>query len=79
MIFSGLCDIVSAYYLDPGSIVIRHDRERRGIVKRTVPVWVTIALIVASIACMAFGIYRGELDTILMKAINICMECIGLG
>ncbi len=36
-------------------------------------------LIFASIACMAFGIYRGELDTILSKAINICMECIGLG
>jgi len=28
---------------------------------------------------MAFGIYRGEVDTVLKKAINICMECIGLG
>ncbi len=47
--------------------------------KRKVPIGVTIALIVASIACMAFGIYRGEMETILTKAINICMECIGLG
>ena len=49
------------------------------IVKRIVPIWITFALIFASIVCMAFGIYRGELDTVLTKAINICMECIGLG
>ncbi|MCR5688564.1 MAG: thioredoxin [Lachnospiraceae bacterium] len=47
--------------------------------KRTVPIWVTVVLIIASIACMAFGIYGGELDTVLTKAVNICMECIGLG
>jgi ABC-type dipeptide/oligopeptide/nickel transport system permease subunit len=47
--------------------------------KQKVPIGVTVALIFASIACMAFGIYRGELDTVLTKAINICMECIGLG
>ena len=47
--------------------------------KRKVPVWVTIVLIFAAAACMAFGIYRGEVDTVLTKAINICMECIGLG
>lgn len=49
------------------------------IMKRKTPIWVTFVLIFAAIACMAFGIYRGELDTILAKAINICMECIGLG
>ena len=47
--------------------------------KQKVTVSVTIVLILASIACMAFGIYRGEVDTVLTKAINICMECIGLG
>ena len=47
--------------------------------KRIVPIWVTLVLIFASIACIAFGIYRGEVDTVLTKAINICMECIGLG
>ena len=47
--------------------------------KQRVPTGVTIALIFVSIACMAFGIYRGEVDTVLNKAINICMECIGLG
>lgn len=47
--------------------------------KREVPLWATFALIFASIACMVFGIYRGEVNTVLTKAINICMECIGLG
>lgn len=26
-----------------------------------------------------FGIYRGEMPIVLQKAINICMECIGIG
>ena len=31
------------------------------------------------IAFMAFGIYRGEMATVLAKAIRICLECIGIG
>ncbi len=30
-------------------------------------------------ALMAFGIFRGEMPVVLQKAINICMECIGIG
>ncbi len=63
----------------PGKNRDRQRRERKEIMKRTVPIWITYVLIFASIACMAFGIYRGELETVLTKAINICMECIGLG
>ena len=40
---------------------------------------VTIALIPPAMALCAFGIYRGEVEVVLAKAINICMECIGLG
>ena len=47
--------------------------------KPKVPLQVTYILILVSIACTAFGIYRGEVDTVLSKAVNICMECIGLG
>ena len=28
---------------------------------------------------MGFGIFRGEVPVVLEKAINICMECIGIG
>ena len=47
--------------------------------KREVPVKVTIALIPLAMALCAFGVYRGEVGVVLAKAINICMECIGLG
>ncbi|MBQ9642514.1 MAG: hypothetical protein IJV26_00565 [Lachnospiraceae bacterium] len=46
---------------------------------RKIPIQATIGLILVAIASMAFGIYRGEVEIVLMKAINICMECIGLG
>lgn len=28
---------------------------------------------------MGVGIYRGEMSVVLEKAVNICMECIGIG
>ena len=34
---------------------------------------------VLGLLLMAFGIYRGEMSVVLEKAINICMECIGIG
>jgi hypothetical protein len=52
---------------------------RKDLMKRDVPLKVTIALIPLAIALCAFGIYRGEVAVVLAKAINICMECIGLG
>lgn len=38
-----------------------------------------IAILVIGILLIAAGVYRGELDAILQKAILVCMECIGLG
>lgn len=39
------------------------------------------AFVIISVAILfiAVGIWRGEVETVLRKAINICMECIGLG
>ena len=45
--------------------------------------WTGIALAAVGAAVgvlmMAFGIYRGEMMVVLTKAVNICMECIGIG
>ena len=41
--------------------------------------WTGIALATAGILMMVYGIYRGEMAVVLTKAVNICMECIGIG
>ncbi len=38
-----------------------------------------VLLAVFGMVMMGFGIYRGEISVVLEKAINICMECIGIG
>lgn len=38
-----------------------------------------ICLAALGLAMMGFGIFRGELPVVFEKAINICMECIGIG
>ena len=38
-----------------------------------------LALAEVGVMMMAFGIYRGEMMVVLTKAVNICMECIGIG
>ena len=40
---------------------------------------ITIALFVASLALIIAGIALGEPEVVLNKAINVCMECIGIG
>ena len=41
--------------------------------------WPGLALAAAGILMMAYGIFRGEMSVVLTKAINICMECVGIG
>lgn len=43
------------------------------------PPWAGICLAAAGLGLMAFGVYRGEMAVVLEKAVNICMECIGIG
>ena len=41
--------------------------------------WIGFVLLLIGVGCMAFGIWRGEMAVVFQKAINICLECIGIG
>ena len=41
--------------------------------------WASLILAAVGLLLMAFGIFRGEMAVVFTKAINICMECIGIG
>lgn len=40
---------------------------------------VQVVVLVAVVCMIAYGVYRGEVSIVLNKAINVCLECIGLG
>lgn len=41
--------------------------------------WPGLVLAAAGILMMGYGIFRGEMAVVFTKAVNICMECIGIG
>lgn len=38
-----------------------------------------LGLLALSLLLILAGIFRGEADMVLQKAVNLCMECIGIG
>lgn len=41
--------------------------------------WCGVGAAALGIGMMIYGISRGEMAVVLTKAINICLECIGIG
>lgn len=37
------------------------------------------ALLLAAVLMIGFGIWRGEANAVMAKAIRLCMECVGIG
>lgn len=46
---------------------------------RELPRWCGAVAAVCGLGVMIYGACRGEMAVVLKKAINICLECIGIG
>lgn len=55
--------------------------QRKGVTSlvRSKKALLQFAFIVGAAAMICFGALRGEADTVLSKAIRLCLECIGIG
>ena len=47
--------------------------------RRLIPFFIAAGLLLTGIAFIVIGVIRGEALTVFQKAIQICLECIGIG
>ena len=40
---------------------------------------IQIVLLITGVMMITYGVFRGEVDVVLNKAIKICLECVGIG
>lgn len=40
---------------------------------------IQVALLICGAAMLCYGAWRGEAETVLSKAIRLCLECVGIG
>lgn len=38
-----------------------------------------VVLLASGVVMLGFGAMRGEVETVLSKAIKLCLECVGIG
>ncbi|MDD4508120.1 MAG: CD1871A family CXXC motif-containing protein [Eubacteriaceae bacterium] len=46
---------------------------------RIKPYIIPVVVLALAIGMIAWGVSRGEVNIVLAKAVNVCLECIGLG
>ena len=59
--------------------IIRRISIRGGKMKKSIINNVRILLIAVSVVLIAIGVFNHENQIVLTKAINVCLECIGIG